>query len=119
VPDAKVHLQLATEYLEESRGLMGNNNRRAATLAALAQAEARLAQSLTKASVAQEEVATIRTNLLVAGNASRGAAAGVTNAMPASGVTNTMPASGATATPSPAPTRSKPGSTPAPSGVNK
>jgi hypothetical protein len=119
VPDAKLHLQLATEYLQESRGLMGQNNRRAATLAALAQTEARLAQSLAKASNAQDEVATIRTNLLVAGNAS-GGATGVTNAMPASGATNAMPAPSAThATPSPAPAPSKTSPATAPSHANQ
>jgi hypothetical protein len=49
VPDAKLHLQLAAEDLQKSRDLMGQDNRRAASLIALARAEAQLALSLAKA----------------------------------------------------------------------
>ena len=40
VPDAKLHLQLAAEDLQKSRDLMGQDNRRAASLIGLARAEA-------------------------------------------------------------------------------
>jgi 3-methyladenine DNA glycosylase/8-oxoguanine DNA glycosylase len=49
VPDAKLHLQLAAEDLQKSRDLMGQDNRRAASLIGLARAEAQLALSLAKA----------------------------------------------------------------------
>jgi hypothetical protein len=92
VPDAELHLQLAKEYLLESSTLMGFNNRRAATLATLAQAEASLAVGLAKASAAQDDLATLRTNLLLARNGAAGEG-GVANAMAALGVANAMPAS--------------------------
>jgi hypothetical protein len=48
VPDAKLHLQLAQEDLAKSKQLIDNDNRRAASLIALARVEAQLALSLAK-----------------------------------------------------------------------
>jgi hypothetical protein len=55
VPDAKLHLQLANEDLQGSKKLFDQDNRRAASLVALARAEAQLALSLAKASTAQAQ----------------------------------------------------------------
>jgi hypothetical protein len=54
VPDAKLHLQLAQEDLQKSKDLMDKDNKRAASLVALARVEAQLALSLAKASAAQD-----------------------------------------------------------------
>jgi hypothetical protein len=53
VPDAKLHLQLAQEDLQKSKDLIDQDNRRAASLIAVARVEAQLALSLAKASIAQ------------------------------------------------------------------
>jgi hypothetical protein len=53
VPDAKLHLQLATEDLQKSKSLSGQDNRRAQSLLDLATVEAHLAFSLAKAAQAQ------------------------------------------------------------------
>lgn len=53
VPDAKLHLQLAQEDLQKSKDLINQDNRRAASLVAVARAEAQLALSLAKAQKAQ------------------------------------------------------------------
>ncbi len=55
VPDAKLHLQLAEEDLQKGKALIGNDNKRASTLIALASTEAQLASSLAKAAQAQSE----------------------------------------------------------------
>jgi hypothetical protein len=55
VPDAKRHLQLANEDLQKSKQLTDQDNKRAASLVALARAEAQLALSIAKASVAQAQ----------------------------------------------------------------
>jgi hypothetical protein len=55
VPAAKLHLQLAEEDLSTSKQLFDRDNRRAATLVALARTEAQLALSLSKEAVAQNE----------------------------------------------------------------
>jgi hypothetical protein len=57
VPDAKLHLQLAQEDLSKAKELIGTDNKRAASLIALAKAEAQLALSLAKAQIAQAEAA--------------------------------------------------------------
>jgi hypothetical protein len=54
VPDAKLHLQLAQEDLQKSRALIGQDNRRAATLISLATTEAQLATALANAAQAQD-----------------------------------------------------------------
>ena len=54
VPDAKLHLQLAQEDLQKSKDLMDKDNKRAASLVALARVEAQLALSLARASAAQD-----------------------------------------------------------------
>ena len=48
VPDAKLHLQLAQEDLSKAKELIGTDNKRAASLIALARVEAQLALSLAK-----------------------------------------------------------------------
>ncbi|HLK37746.1 MAG TPA: DUF4398 domain-containing protein [Polyangiaceae bacterium] len=55
VPDAKLHLQLAEEDLQKSKELMDKDNRRAASLAAVASIEAQLALSMAKAQQAQAQ----------------------------------------------------------------
>jgi hypothetical protein len=54
VPDAKLHLQLAQEDLAKSKQLIDNDNKRAASLIALARVEAQLALSLAKEQAAQD-----------------------------------------------------------------
>src|SRR5271157_882425 len=54
VPDAKLHLQLAQEDLQKSKDLIDKDNKRAASLIAVARAEAQLALSLAKASQAAD-----------------------------------------------------------------
>ncbi len=55
VPMAKMHLQIAQEDLEKSKGLIDNDNRRAADLIAVARAEAQLALSLAKQQQAEDQ----------------------------------------------------------------
>jgi hypothetical protein len=55
VPEAKLHLQLAQEDLQKSKELINQDNRRAASLVAVARAEAQLALSLAKAQLAQAD----------------------------------------------------------------
>jgi hypothetical protein len=54
VPDAKLHLQLAQEDLQKSKALIDNDNKRAASLIAVARVEAQLALSLAKEQQAQD-----------------------------------------------------------------
>ena len=54
VPDAKLHLQLAQEDLGKSKQLIDNDNKRAASLIALARVEAQLALSLARQQVSQD-----------------------------------------------------------------
>jgi hypothetical protein len=54
VPDAKLHLQLAQEDLAKSKQLIDQDNKRAASLIAVARVEAQLALSLAKQQSAQE-----------------------------------------------------------------
>ncbi len=54
VPDAKLHLQLAQEDLAKSKQLINEDNKRAASLIAVARVEAQLALSLAKQQVAQD-----------------------------------------------------------------
>ena len=55
VPDAKLHLQQALEDLAKSKQVMGDDNKRAASLCNLASAEAQLARSLAKEAAAQKQ----------------------------------------------------------------
>jgi Domain of unknown function (DUF4398) len=55
VPDAKLHLQLAQENLQKSKGLIDDDNERALSLINVARAEAQLALSLAKASQADSQ----------------------------------------------------------------
>jgi len=54
VPDAKLHLQLAQEDLQKSKALIDNDNKRAASLIAVARVEAQLALSMAKQMQAQD-----------------------------------------------------------------
>ena len=54
VPDEKLHLQLAKEDLQKGKTLMGDDNKRAATLIQLASTEAQLASTLAQAAQAGE-----------------------------------------------------------------
>jgi hypothetical protein len=62
-PDARLHLQLAQEDLQNAKQLMGENNRRATSLTELARAEAQLAISLARDSQAQDSAHKAVTNL--------------------------------------------------------
>jgi hypothetical protein len=53
VPEAKLHLQLATEDLQKAKEQVDNDNRRATSLVALSRVEAQLALSLAKQAAAQ------------------------------------------------------------------
>ncbi|HZU84979.1 MAG TPA: DUF4398 domain-containing protein [Polyangiaceae bacterium] len=53
VPEAKLHLALAQEDLQKSKELINQDNRRAASLVAVARAEAQLALSIARAQKAQ------------------------------------------------------------------
>jgi hypothetical protein len=55
VPDAKLHLQLSQEDLQKSKDLIDKDNKRAASLIAVARVEAQLALSLAKASQAADQ----------------------------------------------------------------
>ena len=52
-PEAKLHLQLATEDLQKAKSQVDQDNKRATTLVALSRVEAQLALSLAKAAQAQ------------------------------------------------------------------
>jgi len=54
VPDAKLHLELAEEDLRQSKTYMNEDNKRAASLVAVARVEAQLALSLAKAAQAAD-----------------------------------------------------------------
>jgi hypothetical protein len=54
VPDAKLHLELSQEDLQKSKELIGNDNKRATSLIAVARVEAQLALQLAKASQAAD-----------------------------------------------------------------
>ena len=55
VPDAKLHLELSQEDLQKSKGLIDKDNKRAASLIAVARVEAQLALQLAKASQAADQ----------------------------------------------------------------
>jgi hypothetical protein len=55
VPDAKLHLELSQEDLQKSKELIGQDNKRATSLIAVARAEAQLALQLAKASQAADQ----------------------------------------------------------------
>jgi hypothetical protein len=55
VPDARLHLQLALEDLWKSKQLINDDNRRAASLIAVARTEAQLALSIAKAAAAVDD----------------------------------------------------------------
>jgi hypothetical protein len=57
VPDAMLHLQLATEDLQKSKQLMGSDNTRAALLSAVASTEAQLALALAQQFEARQQAA--------------------------------------------------------------
>ena len=63
VPDAKLHLQLAHEDLQKGKALIGNDNKRAATLIVLASTEAQLASTLAQAAQANDEAQQARASL--------------------------------------------------------
>jgi hypothetical protein len=52
-PEAKLHLQLATEDLQKAKSQVDQDNKRAGSLVALSRVEAQLALSLAKAASAQ------------------------------------------------------------------
>ena len=67
IPDAKLHLQLAHEDLQKSKQLIGQDNKRAATLTTLASTEAQLALSLAREMAAQDAARKVEGDLQKAG----------------------------------------------------
>jgi hypothetical protein len=63
VPDAKLHLQLSQEDLQKSKDLIDKDNKRAASLIAVARVEAQLALSLAKASIAADQARQAQSDL--------------------------------------------------------
>jgi hypothetical protein len=63
VPDAKAHLTVAREDLNTAKTLIDQDNRRAASLIALARTEAQLALSLAKAKEAEDQLAQAQKDL--------------------------------------------------------
>jgi hypothetical protein len=63
VPNAKLHLQLAQEDLQKSKGLIDHDNRRATDLIAVARVEAQLALSLAKQQAAQDQASKAQSDL--------------------------------------------------------
>ena len=63
MPDAKLHLQLAQEDLAKSKQLIDQDNKRAASLIALARVEAQLALSLAKQQKAEAAAQAVQTQL--------------------------------------------------------
>jgi hypothetical protein len=55
VPDAKLHLELSQEDLQKSKEMIGQDNKRATSLIAVARVEAQLALQLAKASQAADQ----------------------------------------------------------------
>ena len=60
VPDARLHLQLSQEDLQRAKQLIGEDNKQAANLTALASAEAQLALSLAKQAAAEDRAGKAR-----------------------------------------------------------
>lgn len=83
VPDARLHLQLAQEDLQKSHQVMGDDNKRATTLCALARAEAQLALSLAKQAAAQDQAMKAQGDLQTAGNPNAAPNAATPAAVPA------------------------------------
>jgi hypothetical protein len=67
VPNAKLHLQLAQEDLQQAKQLMGVDNKRATSVTEAARAEAQLALSLSRAASAQEAARQALTDLHTGG----------------------------------------------------
>jgi hypothetical protein len=64
VPDARLHLQLAQEDLQRSKGLIdGGDNKRAADLIAVARVEAQLALSLARQDQAEGQARSAQADL--------------------------------------------------------
>ncbi len=63
VPDARLHLQLSQEDLQRAKQLIGEDNKQATNLTALASAEAQLALSLAKQVAAEDRAAKARSDL--------------------------------------------------------
>jgi Domain of unknown function (DUF4398) len=63
VPDARLHLQLATEDLQRARQLIDRDNAHAASLTAVASAEAQLALSLAQQATAREQARAVEDEL--------------------------------------------------------
>lgn len=63
VPEARLHLKLAQEDLQAARDLMGTDNRRSASLSALARTEAELALSLAQQASAQDQALRVESDL--------------------------------------------------------
>jgi hypothetical protein len=62
-PDAMLHLRLAQEDLQKAKQLMGDDNKQAASLCALASAESQLALSLAKQAAAQSRALKAQSDL--------------------------------------------------------
>jgi hypothetical protein len=63
VPDARLHLELATESLQKAKALIGGDNERALSLTEVARAEAQLALSLAKQAEADTQAQQAKADL--------------------------------------------------------
>ena len=69
IPNAKLHLQLAQEDLQQARQLMGADNDRAASLCGVASSEAQLALALAKQAKAEDQAHSAQSKMLKEGEA--------------------------------------------------
>jgi hypothetical protein len=63
VPQARLHLQLAQEDLQQAKRLMGDDNKRATSLCAVASTEAQLAFSLAKQATLEDQARKAQSDL--------------------------------------------------------
>lgn len=63
IPDAKLHLQFATEDLQKAKQLMGLDNARAALVSSVASTEAQLALALARQAEARQDASTAEAEL--------------------------------------------------------
>jgi hypothetical protein len=63
IPDAKLHLQFATEDLQKAKTLMGSDNARAALVSTAASTEAQLALALAREAAARQEASAAEAEL--------------------------------------------------------
>jgi len=67
IPEARLHLQLATEDLQKAKQLMGSDNKRAALVSAVASTEAQLALALARQAEARQQASVAEVELQKSG----------------------------------------------------